>query len=59
MGRRGSPTKVRRYGIRTDPRRLAREMWEGHAAPHPDDLAADLSRLEPDASQTDADIEEN
>ena len=35
-----------RYGIRANPRRLAKEMWDRHAAPDPDDLAADLSRLE-------------
>lgn len=35
-----------RYGIRVNPGRLADELWERHAAPDPDDLAADLSRFE-------------
>ncbi len=35
-----------RYGIPTDSSRLASELWERHAAPDPDDLAADLSLLE-------------
>ena len=34
-------------------------MWELHAAPDPDDLAADLSRLEADAPQEDADAEDS
>lgn len=35
----------RRYGIREDPTRLADELWTRHAAPDPDDLAADLSGI--------------
>lgn len=35
-----------RYGIRADASRAAAELWQRHAAPDPDDLAADLSLLE-------------
>lgn len=35
----------RRYGMRLDHRLLADELWERYAAPDPDDLAADLSRV--------------
>lgn len=35
----------RRYGVRSDHRLLAEELWERYAAPDPDDLAADLSRV--------------
>ncbi len=35
-----------RYGIRVDASQVANELWERHAAPDPDDLAADLSLLE-------------
>ena len=38
----------RRYGIRADYARLAGDLWEQNAAPDPDDLAADLSRLDYD-----------
>ncbi len=48
-----------RYGIRADAHRLAREMWELYAAPNPDDLAADLSRLEADVPQEDAASEDS
>jgi len=35
----------RRYGMRVDHSLLADELWERYAAPDPDDLAADLSRV--------------
>ena len=47
-----------RYGIRANPRQLAREMWDHHAAPDPDDLAADLSRLELSGHRESDDLEE-
>jgi RIO kinase 1 len=36
------------YGIRSDVQAIAEEFWQGYAAPHPDDLAADLSILVPE-----------
>ena len=47
-----------RYGIRANPLQLAREMWDHHAAPDPDDLAADLSRLELSGHRESDDLEE-
>ena len=47
-----------RYGIRANPRQLAREMWDHLAAPDPDDLAADLSRLELSGHRESDDLEE-
>lgn len=46
-----------RYGIRADAVRVARELWERHAAPDPDDLAADLSLLEVEGDPEDGGIE--
>lgn len=47
-----------RYGVRVDARRIASELWEGHAAPDPDDLAADLSLLELDGGSEDDGLEQ-
>ena len=47
----------RRYGLRVDHSRLARELWERYAGQDPDDLAADLSRIAHDEEENWADEE--
>ena len=47
-----------RYGIRVDASQVAAELWQRHAAPDPDDLAADLSLLEGEVDSKDENDEE-